>query len=57
MGNMLQEWHNLVARIANVRLQVGSDLILWPLKKNPIFVVKSVYQVLVSSGIKVTQEN
>ena len=53
MRNKLQDWHNLVV---NVRLQVGSDSILWPLNKNGTFTLKPSYGLLVSNGIKVIHE-
>jgi hypothetical protein len=45
VGNKLQDWH-IGCTIANHRIQVGSDSILWPLNKNGTFTLKSLYRVV-----------
>jgi len=41
VGNKLKEWHNLVAHIVNVNLQVGRGMVTWTLNKSGLCIVKS----------------
>jgi hypothetical protein len=47
VGNNLRLWHNLVGRIAHVRLNDREDMFKWSLHQNDIFSVKSMYQALI----------
>lgn len=50
MGNNLNLWHNLVGRVATVRLNDHEDKFRWSLHQNGIFSVKSMYQSLISDN-------
>jgi hypothetical protein len=50
VGNNLTLWHNLVGRIAHIRLNNTYDKFVWGLHQNGIFSVKSVYLPLISDS-------
>jgi hypothetical protein len=50
VGNNLNEWHNLVARVANTRLSNMEDKFIWGLHQNGLFSVKSMYLASISDN-------
>ena len=50
VGNNLVSWYNLVARIAQVRLNDRGDVFKWGLLQNGIFSVHSLYSALICNG-------
>jgi hypothetical protein len=55
VGNKLLEWNHLAARMANINLQQGTDSFVWILHKTGLFIVSSMYNYLISNGLKVSQ--
>jgi hypothetical protein len=56
LGVKLHEWQSLVARLVNISLVDGQDNFIWVLQKSGLFTVKSMYEHLINSGTKVSQE-
>ena len=50
VGNNLVSWYNLVAKIAQVRLNDRGDVFKWGLLQNGIFSVHSLYSALICNG-------
>ena len=50
VGNNLVSWYNLVARIAQVRLNDRGDVFKWGLLQSGIFSVHSMYSALICNG-------
>ena len=50
VGNNLVSWYNLVARIAQVRLNEREDVFKWGLHQSGIFSVHSMYSALICDG-------
>jgi hypothetical protein len=50
VGNNLNRWYNLVARVANTRLTNMEDKFNWGLHQNELFSVKSMYMSLISDN-------
>lgn len=50
VGNNLVSWYNLVARIAQVRLNAREDVFKWGLHQSGIFSVHSMYSALICNG-------
>ena len=48
VGNNLQAWHNLVAKIANVQLIDQRDTFFWSRTQNGHFTVRSMYRTLIA---------
>jgi len=48
VGNNLQAWHNLVAKIVNVQLTDQRDTFFWSLTQNGHFTVRSMYRTLIA---------
>ncbi|WVZ96211.1 hypothetical protein U9M48_041878, partial [Paspalum notatum var. saurae] len=55
-GVRLQAWNELVGRVLNIDLSEEKDSFKWGLSKLGVFTVKSMYNYLINSGIKVFQE-
>ena len=47
VGNNLQAWHNLVAKIVNVQLTDQRDTFFWSLTQKGHFTVRSMYRTLI----------
>ncbi|WVZ84990.1 hypothetical protein U9M48_031955 [Paspalum notatum var. saurae] len=56
VGNKLYEWHSLVASLAHVNLEDGTNIFIWGLHKQGSFTVKSMYRALINNGINVSKE-
>lgn len=54
VGNKPTEWHNLVARVANLNLQHASNVFVWFCIRM-VFFVYSMYRFVVNNGIQVSQ--
>jgi hypothetical protein len=50
VGNNLNLWHNLVARVAHIRLNNMEYKFIWGLHQNESFSVKSMYLTLISDN-------
>jgi hypothetical protein len=50
-GDTLQSWHDLVAKIAYVRLNDEEDKFQWGLSQNGIFRVRSMYNAMIIGNI------
>jgi hypothetical protein len=50
-GDNLAHWHNLVAKIAHVRLNDRADVFRWGFTQNWQFTVKSIYSTLITGNI------
>ena len=48
VGNNLQAWLHLVAKVVNVQLTYQKDTFFWTLKQNSQFTVRSMYRALVA---------
>jgi hypothetical protein len=48
VGNNLQAWHHLVAKIVNAQLIDKRDTFMWSLKQNGQFTVRSMYNALIA---------
>ena len=48
VGNNLQAWLHLIAKVVNVQLTDQKDTFLWTLKQNSQFTVRSMYRALVA---------
>jgi hypothetical protein len=51
LGNALQSWHELVATIANVRLNDRDDIFRWGLNQNGLFTVRTMYNALMTGNV------
>ena len=56
IGDKLNDWYNLVARLLNVDLPEGRDNFRWSLFANGSFFLRSMYKHLINNGIRVTKE-
>ncbi|WVZ61942.1 hypothetical protein U9M48_011747, partial [Paspalum notatum var. saurae] len=56
VGNKFRDRENLVARLLNVSLEEGNNVLKWQLHKSGIFSVRSTYLHLVNTGIRVSME-
>jgi hypothetical protein len=48
VGNNLQAWHHLVAKLASVQLIDQRDQFIWSLKQNGQFTIRSMYNSLIA---------
>jgi len=56
VGNNLRSWNQIVSSLHDVKLQAGRDVFVWTLHSSGEFSVRSFYAVLISNGVRVSQE-
>ncbi len=50
-GRNLQDWYNLVSKVVNVTMSDQKDQFIWKANKDELFMVNSMYKVLMYNGV------
>src|SRR5512139_1398597 len=53
VGPKLVEWNGLISRLANIILSNEKDCFIWSLHKNGYFSVKSIYNAIINSNVRI----
>jgi hypothetical protein len=53
VGPKLVEWNDLISRLANITLSNEKDCFIWSLHKNGHFSVKSMYNAIINSNVRI----